>query len=59
MMRAETAAARPGVFVTLEGVDGAGKTTQVARLVERLEETLAAALPGLFEGVAPQESNHG
>ena len=25
----------------------------------RLEETLTAALPGLFEGVAAQESNHG
>ena len=37
MTSAGTATARPGVFVTLEGVDGAGKTTQVARLVERLE----------------------
>ena len=142
MLRAEAAAARPGAFVTLEGVDGAGKTTQVVRLAERLEacgrevvrlrgvhpdvtlvldmdpglaferagargehdrmeaeglafqrrvredyrqlaeaeparvrlvdaagapnevyarleETLAAVLPGLFEGVAAQENNHG
>ena len=27
---------RPGTFVTLEGVDGAGKSTQASRLVERL-----------------------
>lgn len=37
MLRSEAAAARPGAFVTLEGVDGAGKTTQVVRLAERLE----------------------
>ena len=29
---------RRGIFVTLEGVDGAGKSTQAARLVGRLRE---------------------
>jgi dTMP kinase len=32
---------KPGRFVVLEGIDGAGTTTQVARLAERLRETRA------------------
>ncbi|MEK7667966.1 MAG: dTMP kinase, partial [Gemmatimonadota bacterium] len=27
---------RPGLFLTVEGVEGAGKTTQVARIARRL-----------------------
>ncbi|MCH3943878.1 MAG: dTMP kinase [Atopobiaceae bacterium] len=41
---------RPGVFVTLEGIDGCGKSTQVARLVSVLEssgrEVVALREPG-------------
>lgn len=41
---------RPGVFVTLEGIDGCGKSTQVARLVSALEssgrEVVALREPG-------------
>lgn len=32
------ATARPGRFIVLEGIDGAGTTTQSARLVERLRQ---------------------
>jgi dTMP kinase len=42
--------ARPGLFVTFEGMDGSGKTTQLARLAARLRETgrevLETAEPG-------------
>jgi dTMP kinase len=34
-------AEKPGRFVVLEGIDGAGTTTQVARLAERLRTTRA------------------
>ena len=37
-------------------VDAAGAPNEVDA---RLEETLTAVLPGLFEGVAAQENNHG
>ncbi len=42
--------ARPGLFVTFEGMDGSGKTTQLARLAARLREAgrevLETAEPG-------------
>jgi dTMP kinase len=34
-------AASPGRFVVLEGIDGAGTTTQVARLADRLRSMRA------------------
>ncbi|MBI9074692.1 MAG: dTMP kinase [Desulfatibacillum sp.] len=41
---------RPGIFITLEGIEGAGKTTQVRRIVEFMEsqgfECIATREPG-------------
>jgi dTMP kinase len=46
-----------GVFVTLEGIDGCGKSTQAERLRERLERSGRRVLrtfePGGWEGGAP------
>jgi len=43
-------AERRGLFITFEGVDGGGKTTQIARLLERLRalgrEVVESAEPG-------------
>lgn len=33
-----TSIVRPGVFITLEGVDGAGKSTHIPWLIQRLEQ---------------------
>jgi len=49
------AAARPGVLVVFEGIDGAGKTTQLARLADRLA---AAGLP-VVRAKEPTEGPHG
>lgn len=41
---------RPGVFITLEGIEGAGKTTQVGRILEFMEsqgyECISTREPG-------------
>lgn len=52
-MTTEAAKARPARFVTLEGGEGVGKSTQARRLVERLDQSGIAAIATREPGGSP------
>lgn len=45
-----------GAFIVLEGLDRSGKSTQVAKLVDRLNQTGHKARLQKFPGASPQPS---